>query len=354
MALTTQQRWTLAAATAALFGLLYLLAPVLTPFAVAAGLAYIGDPLVDKLEAKNLSRTSAVLIVFCALLIVLIAVVLVLVPMLQSQIIVLLRKVPQIFDWLQHSALPWLESSFGVSLAGLDIETLKASVLSHWKQVGGAAASVFTALSQSGMALAGWLANLVLIPVVTFYFLRDWDVMVAKLRESLPRAVEPTVAALARQCDDVLGAFFRGQLSVMLALAVVYTAGLSLVGLDLALLIGMVAGLVSFVPYLGFIVGFGAASLAAALQFHDFIHVVYVGLVFGFGQLLESFALTPILLGDRIGLHPVMVIFALMVGGQLFGFFGILMALPVAAVVMVVLRYAHDRYLRSTLYGPST
>lgn len=351
MALSDKQKWTIAAATAAVLIVLYLLAPVLTPFAIAAGLAYIGDPLVDKLEAKKLSRTTAVIIVFCALITVLIAVVVVLVPMLQSQIVVLVRKVSQIFDWLQQSVIPWAEVNFGVSLAGLGIDQLKTSVLTHWQQVGGAAASVLVAVSQSGLAVVGWLANLVLIPVVTFYFLRDWDVMVARVRELLPRVVEPAVVALARQCDEVLGAFFRGQLMVMLALAGIYTTGLVIVGLDLALLIGMVAGLVSFVPYLGFIVGFGAATVAAILQFHDAIHVFYVAIAFGVGQLAESFALTPILLGDRIGLHPVMVIFALMVGGQLFGFFGILMALPVAAVAMVLLRYAHEHYLRSGLYG---
>lgn len=351
MAMSDKQKWTIAAAIAAIVALLYLLAPVLTPFVVGAGLAYIGDPLVDRLEARKLSRTASVIIVFCALILVLIAVVLILVPMLQNQVVVLMRKVPEIFDWLQQSVLPWAEAHLGVSFAGLGIEQLKASLLSHWQQVGGAAASVLAVLSESGLAVAAWLANLILIPVVTFYFLRDWDFMVTRVRELLPRAVEPTAVVLGRQCDDVLGAFFRGQLIVMLALAGIYTTGLAIIGLDLALLIGMVAGLVSFVPYLGFIVGLGAATVAAILQFHDAIHILYVAIAFGVGQLAESFVLTPILLGDRIGLHPVMVIFALMVGGQLFGFFGILVALPVAAVIMVMLRYAHEQYLRSTLYG---
>lgn len=351
MALNEKQKWMFAAAVLSTFALFYLLAPVLTPFVIAAGLAYIGDPLVDRLEAIGVSRTKSVLVVFSGLLLVLIPLVLILIPMLQNQIVVLIKKIPQIMDWLQISLFPWLESTFGVSFAGLGIEEIKTSLKNHWQQVGGAAASFISMLSESGLALIGVLANLILIPVVTFYFLRDWDDMVLRIRKLLPRAVEPTVVRLAGQCDDVLGAFFRGQLMVMLALATMYTIGLSVVGLDLALLIGAVAGLVSFVPYLGFIVGFGAATVAALLQFHDVAHVVYVAIVFGAGQLVESFVLTPILLGDRIGLHPVMVIFALMVGGQLFGFFGILMALPFAAVIMVLLRYAHERYLNSQLYG---
>jgi len=176
-------------------------------------------------------------------------------------------------------------------------------------------------------------------------------VLVERIRRLLPRPVEPTVSQLARESDLVLGGFLRGQLSVMVALGLIYTLGLWAVGIDLALLIGMTAGLISFVPYLGTIVGMVAAVIAAVVQYQDFLHVALVLGVFGIGQLLEGFVLTPWLVGDRIGLHPVAVIFAVLAGGQLFGFLGILLALPVASIVMVLLRYAHHRYVGSGLYG---
>jgi predicted PurR-regulated permease PerM len=191
----------------------------------------------------------------------------------------------------------------------------------------------------------------VLIPVVTFYLLRDWDVLVARIRELLPRQQEPTVVKLAKNSDEVLGQFLRGQLAVMVALGTIYTVGLWIVGLDLALLVGMIAGLVSFVPYLGFIVGIVLAGVAALMQFGDAVYLLYVAIVFGIGQVLEGMVLTPLLVGDKIGLHPVAVIFAVMAGGQLFGFVGILLALPVAAVVVVILRHFREVYTASELYG---
>jgi predicted PurR-regulated permease PerM len=191
----------------------------------------------------------------------------------------------------------------------------------------------------------------VLIPVLTFYLLRDWDLLVARVHELIPRRYEQSVAQIAKQCDEMLGAFMHGQLLVMLSLGTVYSIGLWLVGLDMAFLIGMLAGLVSFVPYLGFILGMLVAGIAALMQFQDAIHLFYVLLVFGTGQMLESFLLTPYLLGDRIGLHPVAVIFAVMAGGQLFGFVGILLALPATAVIMVLLSHAHEHYINSELYA---
>ncbi len=192
-----------------------------------------------------------------------------------------------------------------------------------------------------------------LVPVVTFYLLRDWDVMIAKVRGVLPRAWEPTAVALARECDEVVSAFIRGQLLVMLALGFCYTLGLMLVGLDLALLIGVLAGLASIVPYLGLVLGVAAAAVAALVQFGDWVPLVWVALVFVLSQMLEGMYLTPKLVGDRIGLHPVVVIFAVMAGGQLFGFTGVLLALPVSAVIMVLLRHVHERYRASRYYGPA-
>jgi predicted PurR-regulated permease PerM len=199
--------------------------------------------------------------------------------------------------------------------------------------------------------LLAWVANLVLVPVVTFYLLRDWDVLMDKIRRLLPRTSEQTIVKLAKESDDVLGQFLRGQLTVMVVLGFIYTVGLWIVGLDLALLVGTIAGLVSFVPYLGFIVGIVFAGVAAIMQFGDITYLLFVLIVFGIGQAFEGMLLTPLLVGDKIGLHPVAVIFAVMAGGQLFGFVGVLLALPVAAIVVVLLRHMHELYKTSEIYG---
>jgi predicted PurR-regulated permease PerM len=220
----------------------------------------------------------------------------------------------------------------------------------------GSIGSVIGKLSRSGVGVLMWMTNLVLIPVVAFYLLRDWDRLVAWIDAMLPRSIEPTVAHLARESDKVLGAFVRGQLLVMLALGIFYGAGLAVVGLSVGPLIGMVAGLLSFVPYLGFIVGFGAAVIAVLVQYGDWAHLLLVCGVFVIGQLLEGYVLVPKLVGDKIGLHPVAVIFAVLAGGYLFGFLGVLLALPAASVILVLLRYLTERYRLSELYtdtGPA-
>lgn len=349
--MSESQKW-YALAASLLFGwLCYLLAPVLTPFLMAAILAYIGDPLVDRLEAWRLSRTLAVVSVFLALSLLGLVALLIIVPMLQRQVALLLSKLPAYLDLIQTHVIPWLAAQLGVEEQGFDLAALKSAIASNWAAAGGTAASFFGSISRSGLAMLGWLANLILIPVVTFYLLRDWDFLVGRVRELLPRRIEGSVVQLAKATDEVLAAFFRGQLSVMLALGTVYSVGLWLVGLELSLLIGMLSGLVSFVPYLGFIVGILVAGVAALMQFQEALPLVYVALVFGVGQMLEGMVLTPLLLGERIGLHPVAVIFSVLAGGQLFGFFGVLIALPVAAIIAVLLRFAHRRYLDSTLYG---
>lgn len=348
--MTNRQVWLVAGVGIAALAMFYWLSPVLGPFLLAFLIAYLVDPLVDKLEARKLSRTQAVVVVFAVTLFVLILLPLLLIPLIQGQISLLVQKIPQYFDWVQNKALPWLEMRFGLDASLFDLSQIKTALAEHWEKVGGVASAVLSTVSSSSFAIIGVVANVLLVPVVTFYVLRDWDVMLARLRELVPRTVEPTLVRLARECDAVLGAFMRGQLTVMVALGTVYAVGLSLVGVDLGILIGFAAGLVSFVPYLGFIVGFLIAGIAAAIQFQDVWHVLLVGVVFGLGQLLESFWLTPTLVGDRVGLHPVLVIFSVMLGGYLFGFFGVLLALPFAAVIMVLLRYAHDRYVESALY----
>ena len=351
--MTESQKWlTLTGIFAAGF-LVYLLAPVLTPFLVAALLSYLGDPLADRLESRGLPRTAAVVIVFVLLLAMLALVLLLLVPAVGNEIEVLVNKLPFYLEWLQTNVGPWLQKTFGVEALLLDSATLKSALQEHWSQFGGIAKSIVAWLSQSGMALAALLANLVLIPVVTFYLLRDWDSLIEKMHGLLPRKWEPTVVKLAKESDEVLGAFLRGQVLVMLVLAFIYSMGLWWVGLELALIIGLVAGLVSFVPYLGFIIGILLASVAAIMQFHDPSILLLVAAVFAIGQALEGMLLTPLLVGDKIGLHPVAVIFAVMAGGTLFGFVGVLLALPVAAIVMVMLRHMQQVYRQSDLYTES-
>ena len=330
--------------------LLYLLSPILTPFVISALLAYLGDPLADRLEARGIKRTLAVALVFSVLFVLLLLLLLLLIPRIEAQISQLLQKLPGYLEWLRGTALPYLQSILPGDAEGLDLNLLQETLRKHWREAGGLAATLWTSVSGSGVALLGLLANIVLVPVLTFYLLRDWDRLVAGVRKLLPRRSEPTVSRLAAEADEVLGAFLRGQLMVMFALGIIYTTGLWLVGLELALLIGMSAGLVSFVPYLGLIVGILIAGVASILQVKGIGDLPWVILVFVVGQVLEGTLLTPHLVGERIGLHPVAVIFAVLAGGQLYGFFGILLALPVAAVVMVLLRHLLETYRASHLY----
>lgn len=329
--------------------LIYLLAPILMPFLSAAVLAYIADPLTDKLE-KKMSRTLAVSLVFFVLSLVAVLFLLIVLPLLEKQIVVLAEKLPLYIDRAQNYLLPLLKEQFGLDIATFDLNMLKQSLSDYWKTAGGIAANVLSSISHSGLILAGWIANFLLMLVVTFYLLRDWDSLVTKIHALIPRKNEKTIVVLVKESDEVLGAFFRGQMLVMFALSIVYTIGLMFVGLDTALLIGGLSGMVSFVPYLGFIVGIVVASVAALMQFQEITPLFYIAIVFLTGQMLEGMLLTPWLVGDKIGLHPVAVIFAVLAGGQLFGFVGILLALPVAAVIAVVLRHMLDSYTKSELY----
>ncbi len=349
--ITDAQKWLLLASLLLSSWLLYLLAPVLVPFASAALLAYLGDPVVDRLEAKKLSRTLAVVIVFFIMSLALLIILLILVPILEQQLGNLIRRIPTLIAWLEESMAPRLASMFALDESQLGLDQLRHSLTQNWRDIGGIISKLIVRVSQSGQALMTIGAYIVLIPVVTFYLLRDWDILVARVRELIPLAYEPASSKIAKECDKVLGEFLHGQLLVMLGQGIIYTIGLWIIGLDFALLIGMLAGLVSFVPYLGFIVGIAIASVAAFMQFHDVIHLIYVFTVFGVGQAIEGMLLSPLLVGDRIGLHPVAVIFAVMAGGQLFGFIGVLLALPVAAIIVVLLRHAHEHYMDSNLYS---
>ena len=332
--------------------LVWLMGPVLTPFVVAALLGWLGDPMVDRLERSGRSRNFAVILVFALMALLLVLALLILVPTLQRQVATLVQSLPSYRDWFAGTALPWLEQRTRLELSSwLDPEYLIEQLRVHWERAGGFATTALGYLSRSGFAVFTMVANIVLIPVLTFFFLRDWDVFVERAASLVPRDHLGTVSRLAKESSDMLGGFLRGQFTVMLILGAMYGFGLWAIGIDLGLLIGIVAGLLTFVPYLGPASGVIFGVIAALVQHGDWKHVAGVLAVFGIGQVIESYWLTPKLVGDRIGLHPVAVIFAVLAGGQLFGFLGMLLALPVAAVANVLLRYAHERYLDSPLYA---
>lgn len=354
--MTDSQKWLVLTLSVLLGWLLYLLSPILLPFTISAVLAYLGDPLVDRLEAIRIKswqvgRTMAVVMVFVALTLIVVAVLLVIVPGIESQITLFLRKLPDYFYWLNNELIPFLKQHLDIDIQPFDSSKLIDILKEHWQKAGGIAATFIGSMSRSGSVILQWLMNLLLIPVITFYLLRDWDVLVANVHDLFPRRFADAVAGLTRESDQVLGAFLRGQFYVMIVLGLIYSVGLSLVGIELALLIGMLAGLISFVPYLGSIVGIVAACLAALLQFHDPMYLIPVSIVFMVGQALEGMVLTPWLVGDQIGLHPVAVIFAVLAGGQLFGFLGVLLALPLASVIMVMMKHLHQRYTGSGFYS---
>jgi predicted PurR-regulated permease PerM len=353
--LSESRNWFILALIAGTGWLLYTLAHVITPFVLSAGLAFLGDPLVDRLERFRFfkwrfSRTFAVLIVFLLITITIVLVFLIFLPLLRDQVESAVTTAPAMFDWVVGTALPWIQGKLGLSAFALDAQSLADALKSYWKEVSTALVGVIGTVSRGGQVVLAWLMNLILVPVVTFYLLRDWDKLVEGVRTLIPRNIEPVASALCRQINEVLGAFIRGQLMVMLALGVIYSAGLWAVGLDLALIIGMAAGLLSIVPYLGTMLGVVAALIAAVFQFQDVLHPVLALAVFVVGQSLEGMVLTPKLVGDRVGLHPVAVIFAVLAGGQLFGFLGILLALPVASALNVLVGYLHQEYRVSRVY----
>ena len=247
--------------------LVWLLGPILTPFVVALMLAWLGDPMVDRLEAAGCSRNKAVILVFALMVVLLTLALVILVPMLQEQITTLIAALPGMQAWVVGTAVPWLETRFDFQMAEwLDPQRAIDWVRGHWQAAGGAAATVFGYLGRSSFAVITFTVNLLLTPIVTYYFLRDWDKLVARLALLVPRDHIATVASLASESNAVLGAFIRGQFVVMVALGAIYAAGMALVGLKLGLLIGMIAGLISFIPYLGATTGIILAVLAALVQ----------------------------------------------------------------------------------------
>lgn len=324
--------------------LFYLLAPVLTPFIAAALLAYISDPLADRLQKLKIPRTLAVIAVFLITFLVLALLILLVGPLIKTQVGALFQALPDIARQLEQVWLPTVLGWFRIE-AGDDVG-IGAFLARYSDMVGSWSGKILLSVSKSGGALAAAVLSFFLIPILTFYLLRDWDSIVVHFGALVPDSQRDTVFKLARETDEVLSAFLRGQILVMVALATIYSLGLSLVGLKFAIAIGVVSGLVSFVPYLGFVFGIALAGLTVALEPNPLWLMAGVVVTFTLAQFIEGSVLTPKLVGDRIGLHPVIIIFAVAAGGQLFGFFGILLALPAAAVLSVLVRFAFHRYLK--------
>lgn len=341
---------------AGVIALIYLLRDILAPFLLAAVLAYICSPLVDRFERirskrfnPSFMRTVGTVLVMLLLVCILVILVLVIVPLLHKEILLIAERTPAYLDTIRTRLDPWLMENFGFTLA-LDIEQLKTLAMENWRTATNYLGPLLLTVGNRGLALIGWIINLLLVPVVLFFLLRDWHVLIGKISELIPRRWYGKIAQIAHEIDLVLAEFLRGQLSVMLLMSIFYATGLWLAGLELALPIGLIAGMLGFIPYVGATIAIILALLSAALQFADLSQLIPIVIVFGLGQLVESMLLTPWLVGDRIGLHPVAVIFALLAGGQLFGFTGMLLALPVSAAIVVGLRHAKRGYLASDTY----
>lgn len=352
-----QKSFAIWACIAALFfGLLYLLAPVLAPFAVASVLAYALTPLVDRLDRAargRVPRVLAVVVVEVGFLLLALGVVLLIVPILAKELPLMREQLPGLLEAMNNKLKPLL-AQWGVH-ATLDVASIRGFVLKYLNtNLEDAFSSLLLSVRLGGSVALALVGNVILIPVVLFYLLMDWARLVAHLQSLVPPRMRASTHGFLREVDGVLGQYLRGQLLVMALLALYYTVGLSLFGLDLALPIGVFTGLAIFVPYLGFGVGMVLAVFAGLLEFSATSGVGYtlimVAVVYGSGQVLESFFLTPRLVGERIGLHPLAVIFALLAFGQLFGFVGVLVALPVGAVLLVAIRRVRAQYLASHLY----
>jgi len=346
--------WTGVALALAL--VVWLLAPVLAPFVAAAIFAYALQPVVRRLRVRlgpRVPQMVSVLLVESVALLSVLGLALLLVPILARELPLIQQQLPALMDRLQNTLNPWL-AQIGLNMT-LDMGSLKEQVVKYLHaNRDDVLDSALSSLKLGGSVALAVIGNTVLIPVALFYVLSDWDRLVALVVELIPPAVRPRFDSFMQECDQVLGQYLRGQMLVMLVLAVYYALSLALFGLELAIPIGIFTGLAVFVPYLGFGLGLLLALLAGLLQFASVKALVMVGVVFGMGQLVESFFLTPRLVGERIGLHPLAVIFALLAFGQLLGFVGVLIALPASAVLLVALRRLRESYLQSDLYLPVT
>jgi predicted PurR-regulated permease PerM len=325
------------------------LGPVLTPFLVGAILAYLGTPIVARAERRGVPRSLSTLLVMLFMGILLAGLFLVLIPLVQAEVTSITKRLPDLVAQMTARVGPFLQEKFDITLS-LDFDSIRTFISDNAEQARQLSVRLLSGVKTGGAIVLSLLVNLALIPVVMFYLLRDWNMILARLDDLLPRRWGPKVRAISREVDGVLAEFLHGQLLVMIALAAYYTVALSIVRLDHAVAIGILTGLLVFIPYVGFGLGFLLGVTAAALEFNGWPGFFAVLAVYGVGQLLESYVLVPFMVGDRIGLHPLAVIFALLAFGELFGFAGVLMALPVSAVLLVGLRHLRRAYVESPVY----
>lgn len=345
----TAGAWLLIGLVLAFLLAIWQLGPILTPFALGLVFAYILNPLVDRLQRHGCARAPAATLVVTLTCLVLVALLLILVPLFVRQVGQLLQRLPAYIAWLQQQGLPWLSGLIGVELH-LDLETIKNLLVTHWASAKDTLVLALEYMASGSVAIVNFGAIVLLTPLIVFYLLLDWHALKARVHTLTPHAWRATSGRLLAEADAVLSEFLRGQLSVMLVLAAYYSAGLWLAGLHYALPVGIITGLFVFVPYVGFGFGLFLALAAAALQMQGWQPIIGVAVVFSLGQVIESFILTPYLVGERIGLHPLAVIFSLMAFGQLFGFTGVLVALPASAALLVGIRELYARYIDSDLY----
>ena len=342
--------WIWLAVLAAFVGVLILLGNVLLPFVAAMAVAYFLDPLADKLESWRCSRLVATILITVAFFFVIILSLVLVGPLLQRQIVGLIQKVPDVVTMIMGLLAP-LQETLTEKLSQEDLKGIRdasagfASTALKW------VLGVLQGLIKGGAAFLDLLSLIFITPLISFYLLRDWDKIVAKLDSWLPVANAPTIRKIIAEIDETIAGFVRGQGTVVLILAVYYGIGLTLVGLDFGLLVGVGTGLISFIPYFGMLIGMVAAMAIGFAQYGtDILPLALILVVFLSGQAIESMFITPKLVGDKVGLHAVWVIFALMAGGAAFGFTGILLAVPVAATIGVLVRFFLSEYMKSSLY----
>jgi predicted PurR-regulated permease PerM len=343
-----QYLW-VAGAALAFAAALHWLGPVLTPFVIGAILAYLGNPIVTRCERARMPRTLGTLVAVVLMSLAALGMLLVIVPLVQAEMTLLVRRLPDLANLFTTHVAPRLTEHFGVAVQ-FDLATLKELAAENVESLRELATRLLAGVRSGGLLLLSVVVNLALVPVVMFYLLRDWRLLVARIDELIPRRWLPLVRTMATDIDNVLAEFLRGQSLVMVSLAAYYVVALSAVGLDFALPVGVLTGLLVFIPYVGFGLGFVLGVLAALLQWSGWPGFVAVLAVYGVGQLIENYLLIPYLVGDRIGLHPLAVIFALLAFGQLFGFVGVLLALPVSAALLVGLRRLRAAYVASPIY----
>jgi len=330
--------------------LLHALSPILAPFLAGAIFAYVLNPLVGRLTGRYLPRIVAAVLVLLFALSLVVALALVIVPLFVKELRTMTERLPAFLIWINQEAAPWLQERFGIDFQ-LDVATVKqlaGSLLSSNQDL---VAGLLGSLKIGSLALLAFFVNLMLVPVVLFFLLRDWDAILARIDLLIPRHMHARARRIFTEIDAVLAEFLRGQLIVMLVMSVYYSTALSVASLEFALPVGVITGLLVIVPYVGAFTGILMGTIAAVLQFDSMAGVAWVWIAFALGQLLEGMAVTPLLVGERIGLHPVAVIFALLAFGQIFGFFGVLLALPASAALLVALRHLKGAYLAGPLYG---